>query len=423
MKSRQLVLGVMCLFVVLPCRAQLTIEECYRKAQANYPLIRQYDLIEKSRAYHLANANRGYVPQIAFSAKASYQSDVTKLPFAPGQLDFLGVEIPVLSKDQYGVSVEVAQTIWDGGAIRAGKERIEAEAEVEKRHTEVSLYQINNRINQLYFGILLADAQLRQNVLYREELARRYRQVESCVENGVGNQADLDAVKITLLQAEQSRIQFEYTRRSYVEMLAQFIGEEIDPTTEFVRPAVVPVPAGIDRPELRWYDSQIKRLHAQDRSTQAGLMPKLGLFFTGGYGKPGLDMFENSFSPYYVAGVKLSWNVSNFYTRRNDKRRIDNDIRAVELQRETFLFNIDLDLAQKSNAMTRNVEQLRYDDEIIALRRSVCRASEAKMANGTLPGTDFMRDVTAVQMAQQEKIFHEIELLLSMYEMKFITNR
>lgn len=140
MKSRQLVLGVMCLFVVLPCRAQLTIEECYRKAQANYPLIRQYDLIEKSRAYHLANANRGYVPQIAFSAKASYQSDVTKLPFAPGQLDFLGVEIPVLSKDQYGVSVEVAQTIWDGGAIRAGKERIEAEAEVaEAPHRDVAL--------------------------------------------------------------------------------------------------------------------------------------------------------------------------------------------------------------------------------------------------------------------------------------------
>lgn len=141
-------------------------------------------------------------------------------PLQPGQLDFLGVEIPVLSKDQYGVSVEVAQTIWDGGAIRAGKERIEAEAEVEKRHTEMSLYQINNRINQLYFGILLADAQLRQNVLYRESWHAVTGRAQSRVSKTAwATRPDLDAVKITLLQAEQSRIQFEYiTPGSYVEM-------------------------------------------------------------------------------------------------------------------------------------------------------------------------------------------------------------
>ena len=274
-----------------------------------------------------------------------------------------------------------------------------------------------------YDGILLSDAQIRQNTLYQEELERNLRQVESYVANGVGNQADLDAVKISRLKAQQSRIQYETTRRAYVEMLARLIGEEIAPDAEFVKPMPSPSPAGrVNRPELLLYDSQIANLQAQDKSVVSGLMPKLGLFFTGGYGKPGLNMLEDEFAAYYVAGLKLSWNLGGFYTRRTSKRQLREGIRGVELQRETFLFNLDIDRAQKNNEITRYVEQLRYDDEIVALRTAVKEASAAKMANGTLSGTDFMRDVNAQQMAEQEKIFHEIELLLSIYDLKYITN-
>lgn len=407
----------------LPCAGQITIEECYRKAQANYPLIKQYDLIEKSREYNLANASKGYVPQVSFSAKASYQSDVTRLPFDFSSLGISGVDIPTLSRDQYGATIDVTQTVWDGGTIRSRKEEIRTSAEVEKKNTDVALYQIRARVNQLFFGILLSDAQIRQNTLYQEELERNFRQVESYVANGVGNQADLDAVKISRLKAQQSRIQYETTRRAYVEMLARLIGEEIAPDAEFVKPMPSPSPAErINRPELSLYDSQIANLQAQDKSVVSSLMPKLGLFFTGGYGKPGLNMLEDEFAAYYVAGLKLSWNLGGFYTRRTSKRQLREGIRGVELQRETFLFNLDIDRAQKNNEITRYVEQLRYDDEIVALRTAVKEASAAKMANGTLSGTDFMRDVNAQQMAEQEKIFHEIELLLSIYDLKYITN-
>ena len=269
---------------------------------------------------------------------------------------------------------------------------------------------------------MLADAQIRQNKLYQEELERNYRQIESYIANGVGNQSDLDAVKINRLKAEQSRIQFVSTRKAYVEMLSRLVGEPIGEDVEFVKPAVLRAGGEVNRPELQLYDSQIRHLQVKDKEIVSGLMPKFGLFFTGGYGKPGLNMLEDDFAAYYVAGVKLSWNMGNFYTRRNSKRQLRDNVRAVELQRETFLFNLDLDMTQKNNEIEKYVEQLRYDDEIIALRNSVKEASVAKVANGTLSGTDFMRDVNAEQLAVQDKIFHEIELLLVMYNLKYITN-
>lgn len=403
--------------------AQITIEDCYRKAQANYPLIQQYDLIEKTKEYNLSNANKGYLPQIMFSAKATYQSDVTQLPIDFSQLGVQGINIPTLSKDQYGATLDVNQTIWDGGAIVSQKETIRTASEVEKKSNDVNLYSINERVNQLFFGILLADAQIRQNQLLQDDLKRNYEQVKSYMQNGIANQADLDAIRVDQLKAEQTKIQFVNTKKAYTEMLSKLIGEEINMDTEFVKPdATRPAFHAINRPELDLFDAQINNFETNNREINAGLMPKFGLFVTGGYGKPGLNMLENDFSAYYLVGARISWNIGNFYTRKNRKKQIQTSIRTIETQRETFLFNTNIDVVQKENSINSYFDQLKYDDEIIELRGSVKRASEAKMANGTLSGSDLTRDINAEQMAMQDKILHEMELLLAIYNLKFATN-
>ncbi len=422
MKTKSISL-VLALLACSPCFAQLRIEDCYQKAQANYPLIKQYDLIEKTKEYNLSNANKGYLPQVMFSAKATYQSDVTQIPIDFSQMGIQGVEIPSLSKDQYGATVDVNQTIWDGGAIKSQKEGLRTAAEVEKKNVEVSIYSINERVNQLYFGVLLADEQIRQNQLLQDELKRNYDQVQSYVQNGIANQADLDAIKVDQLKAEQNKTRFVNTKKAYTEMLSKLIGEEVNANTEFVKPdATRPATHTINRPELELFDAQIKNLETKNREINAGLMPKLGLFATGGYGKPGLNMLSNDFDAYYIVGAKISWNIGNFYTKKNSKRKVQTNIRSVETQRETFLFNTHLDIVQKDNNINSYFDQLKYDDEIIALRGSVKRASEAKMANGTLSGSDLTRDINAEQMAMQDKILHEMELLLAIYNLKFATN-
>lgn len=184
---KKLIIIHLMFFCSIAAFSQLTIEECYAKAQVNYPQIKQYDLIEKSKGYDLSNAGKGYLPQITFSAKVSYQSDVTQLPIDLSQLGIQGVSIPSLSKDQYGATVDLNQVIWDGGAIKSKKEDIRTSSEINKKSIEVELYSINERVNQVFFGVLLFDAQIEQNRLYQEELQRNYDQVSSWVQNGIAN--------------------------------------------------------------------------------------------------------------------------------------------------------------------------------------------------------------------------------------------
>ena len=406
-----------------PCFAQLSIEACYEKARANYPLIKQYGLIEKTKEYNLSNAAKGYLPQVTFSAQATYQSDVTEIPIDLDAIGLTGVKIPSVSQDQYKMELALSQTLWDGGAIRSERKTLRTQAEVDQRDMDVSMYAINERVNQLYFGVLLAEAQLEQNKVLQAELRRNCDQVSSYIKNGIANQSDLDAIQVDLLKAKQTEAQFEHTKRAYREMLSRLIGEEIGEETRLVKPeAVRPLTKENNRPELELYQARIRNLQAQDSRITAGMMPKLGLFVTGGYGKPGLDMFEDNFKAYYLAGVRLSWNLGSLYTVKDDRRKIQTSIRAIETQRETFLFNTSLDVAQRDASIDKYVAQLSYDDEIIALRGSVKRASEAKMANGTLSGTDLTRDIHAEQSAIQDKILHEIELLMAIYNLRYAIN-
>lgn len=400
-------------------QATLQLEVCHQKAKANYPLIRRYELIEKSKEYNLSNAGKGYLPQFSLSAKASYQSEVTKIP-----ISVPGIDIKGLSKDQYSATIDITQTIWDGGVIGSKKNITNANADVEKKQLDVDLYTINDRVNQLYFGILLLDAKLTQNELLQEELLRNYNLISSYIQNGIANQADLDAIKVEQLKTAQNKTQLLSNRRSYLDMLALLIGESLDKSTILQKPEREDLinSSQVNRPELKLFDAQLNSLEIQKKSIKTGYMPKLGLFLTGGYGKPGLNMLDNDFSPYYIGGVRLSWNFGSLYTQKNDKKLIEINQDNLLTQRETFLFNTSLETTQEQQEIEKNRDLLKYDDEIISLRNNVKRAAEAKVANGTLTVTDLMREINNEDLAKQDKIQHEIELLLSIYNLKYTTN-
>ena len=414
------------LFITMQTFAQLSIEECYEKARANYPLVNQYGLIELARDYNLSNAAKAWLPQVQLSAKASYQSDVTKIPIDFSQIpipQLAAMDIPELSKDQYGATIEVSQTLWDGGATEARRKVIAASAEAEKADLEVSLYAVKERVNQLFFGILMCDALLEQNRLFQNELQRNLEQIAALAKSGLANQADIDAVRVEQLKAKQNFTQVSHNRKAYLQMLAAFIGENLDENTLLQKPnATFTNSTEILRPELAFFDSKLLSLDASQNEIKADLMPKFGLFLTGGYGNPGLNMFKDGFSAYYIGGVRLSWNIGSFYTFKNRQNLLNTNRNAIEIQRETFLFNTSLNQSSKENEIDKYREMLKSDEEIIALRNSVKRATEAKVANGTASATDLMRDITAEQMAKQDKILREIEMLQAIYNLKFTIN-
>lgn len=399
--------------------AQITLEDCQRKTQANYPLVRQYDLIEQTKEFNLANASKGNLPQFALSAKATYQSEVTELP-----VQLPGVDIKGMPKDQYQVMLELRQTIWDGGIIRSRKEMTKAASEVDREKLNVDMYALIERVNQLYFGILLLDEQLVQNDLLQDEWGRSLKQVSSYMENGIASQADVDAVKVEQLNTRQKRIELATMRQAYLDMLSLFVGEQITPGTRLVKPQEEQPPVlENNRPELLWFEAQNGRLEVQKESLKSHVMPALGLFVQGAYGNPGLNMLKNEFTPYYIAGVRMSWNFGNLYTLKNDRRLIDTHRRQLESNREVFLFNTRLQATQQNSAVVSMRRQMVDDEEIIRLRAAIRRAAEAKVANGTLTVTEMLREITSESLARQTKALHEIQLLMNIYQLKYTINK
>ena len=408
------------LLYVAGAYAQITLEECQRKTQDNYPLVHQYGLVEKTKEYNLENAAKGYLPQFALSAKASYQSDVTEIP-----AKLPGVDLKGLSKDQYQVMLELQQKIWDGGGIRMQKKQTIAEAEVEKEKLNVDMYALNDRVNDLYFGILLLDEQIKQNTLLQDELERNYRQITAYVENGIANQADLDAVKVEQLNTKQKRVDLVSSRAAYLKMLSLLVGEALSPETVLEKPvpqSMVSAVSEIRRPELALFDAQGAGLQVQEKALNVRHLPQFGLFVQGAYGNPGLDMLKNEFSPYYMAGVRFSWNFGSLYTLKNDRRVIEKKRQQLDNNRDVFLFNTRLEMTQQDQAIHSLEKQMRDDDEIIRLRTNIRKAAEAKVANGTLTVTEMLRELTNESLARQSKAMHEIQRLMGIYQLKYTTN-
>lgn len=397
--------------------AQLTLEACYRAARENYPLVRQFDLIERTKDFTVENATKSYFPQLGFSGKASYQSDVTKMPFS-----IPGVEFG-LDKDQYQLVLELNQTIWDGGAVRNRKEEARAKSEVQKGQLEVNLYALDDRVNQLFFGMLLIDAQLAQNALLQAQLARNHGQVSACMQQGVANQADLDAVAVEQLNARQTEGELRVNRKAYAEVLGLLTGRKGIDAERLVKPSATVEPLEENRrPELSLYESQRRQLSVQEKGLTARYMPKLGVFAQGAYGDPGLNMLKGGFEPYYIAGLRLSWNISDLYTRKNDKRLLAASRDDIDVQEAVFRLNNRMEAAQHWRTVEKIDTLMKNDDELIRLRTNIRKSAEAKVANGTLTVTEMLREVTAEDQAKQAKALHEIQRLQALYDIKYTMN-
>ncbi len=392
-----------------------SVEELQRAAEGNYPLVKQYNLIEQSRDFTVSNASKGYLPQLSMSGKVSFQSDVTQLPTAmPG--------ITPMNKDQYQALLEVNQTIWDGGAIESQKRVARATAESEMKRNDADLYVIRERVNQLFFGILLYEEQIKQTSILTDELNNNLRKISAFVENGIATKSDLDAVKVEILKAAQRMEELRMSERTYREVLAALTGTPGVKSDGLKRPSAELTSSENRRPELEYFNSQLNLITNQESSIRAASMPRLNLFLQGGYGNPGLNMLKNEFSTYYIGGVRLAWNIGSLYTRGNSLKKLETGKESIRVQRETFLFNNSLAEMQQINEVTKLVKQLKADDEIIALRESIKRAAEERVQEGTLSVSDLIREINAHNLARQERATHEIMHMMAIYSIKYLKN-
>ena len=410
-------------FAFLTSMAQ-TLNECQQAAERNYPLIKQMDLIRQTTDLTMSNIQKGWLPQLSATAQSTYQSDVTAFPEQMQTLyKQMGISMEGLRKDQYRVGIDVQQLVFDGGVIKNQKEMARLQGVVESAQNEVSMYSIRQRVNEMYFALLLLDERILLNKDLQALLDGNEKKLASMYRKGTAAEVDYLNVKVERLNVMQQLTSLQLQRQAVARMLSVFCGIEVKNVT---KPEVVGTSAENNRPELRLIDSQIRLTYAQEKALHSALMPRLGVFASGFYGYPGYNMFEDmmhrKWSLNGMIGARLTWNIGALYTLKSDKAKLKLMRQSAENSREVFLFNNHLEQIQQDENISRYRKLMADDEEIIAIRSSIRKAAESKLAHGIIDVNDLVREINAENAARVQQSMHEIEMLKEIYHQKYTKN-
>lgn len=411
------------ILMMLPAMAQAqTLEECQRAAKQNYPLIRQYGLIEKTTSLNVANIQKGWLPQVTASAQATLQTDVTAFPDKLQTVfQQTGITMDGLKKDQYRVGIDVQQTVYDGGNIKSQKEIARRQGELQSRQNEVTMYNVRKSVNEMYFSLLLVDEQIRLNADLQTVLEGNETKLAAMLKGGTASESDWQNVKAERLNVVQKMTGLQSQRTALARMLSIFCGIEVNGLVKPEMPENMNPSINL-RPELKALDAQLRLTDAQERALDAAMMPRLGVFAQGYYGYPGYNMFEDMMSRKFswngMVGARLTWNIGALYTRKNDKAKLQVQRETTEVNRERFLFDNNLEQIEQNENISRYRQMMTDDEEIISLRSSIRKAAESKLAHGIIDVNDLVREINSENKARVEQCIHEIEMLKEIYDLK-----
>jgi outer membrane protein TolC len=394
--------------------AVLSIDSCYARAARNYPVIKQYELIEKSKEYTIANANKAWFPHISITGIGAYIISglpTISMPNSP----------PAEKKDLQFIGIgQLNQTIWDGGATHTQKEVAKASAAADKASVDVAMFELRERINQLFFGILVIDAQMEQLDILVANLTRSLNSAKLTSDNGLAYRSDVDEVNAELLNVKQRKIEFLYARKGFTDMLSFMTATALNEASQLEKPAVTGDYLSLTnrRPELNLYASQLRVVEASSSFDKVAVMPKFGVMAAGILIEPGIAFGTETMNSLAIAGLSLSWNTSGLYrlSTSNKLNRIKQE--RIGNQQETFLFNNALQLKQGSNEIEKQLEIIKNDDEIVMLKSRIRNAYQLKYDNGICSMNDLINSINRESEAKRNQALHQVQLLSAIYSYK-----
>ncbi|MEJ7740568.1 MAG: TolC family protein [Chitinophagaceae bacterium] len=410
----------LCSLLPIACFTQvLTLEKSQELARLNYPLVKQKQLIRQTADINIANLGKSYLPQLSLGGQATYQSDVTQV-----SIPVSGFKIEPPGKDQYKVTADINQLLYDGGTTKHQKALQLLNASVEDQQVEVELYSLKERINQVFLSILYLDEQMKQADLIKEDLQTGIKKVEAQVENKIAFRSSLNLLKAEWLKADQRLIELKASRKGLTETLGLFLNRQLDENVKLEKPETpILAMASISRPEITLFSNQSQLLDHQKKLIEAKNRPRSGLFFQGGYGRPALNLLKNEFDFFYIGGIRLNWSLGGLYIRKKEKQLIDINQQIVHIRKDQFLLNTNTQLTQQATEIEKLNKLITSDNEIIALRVSVKNAAKAQLENGVITANDYLREVNAEDLSRQAMISHQLQLLQATINYSTITGK
>ena len=406
MKQIALILFTLFTIPVLGQQA-ITLQECYELVTVNYPLAKQSQLLKTQNQLDNEIISNAKLPQFNLNVQATYQSDVIEVPIPNSSIE-------PLNKDQYRATFSVNQLIYNAGATDASLYVKSAQLKTKQKQIEVSLYQLKQQINLLYFSILLTQESYLLLKAKEAQLQAKIKEVKSGVKYGVLLPASDKVLEAELLKINQQFIEVENNKIAFIETLSSLIGKTLNNSTTFQRSLVeTQLNDDINRPELELFQYKKEEIESSEALISKQNAPKVLGFATGGYGNPGLNMLDNSFQPFYTVGVKLNWNVFDWNTNKNERKSLAVNKDIVDNEAEIFKLNTNIDLNKQQREIEKIESIISSDLGIIELRKEVLQTADSQLINGVITSSAYITELTNLFEDENTLVNHKFQLQLA----------
>jgi len=387
----------------------LQLYECHRSAIENHPYFKQKELFSQSKELRTKNHTANWYPSLDLNGKYTWQNEVVELPIP---VDIPGFETPLMPHYNYKLSLDIQQTIYDGGITKSSKKLEESKLLVNQQQVEVSLNLLKEQVNQLFFYILALQQQEKSIQLKLDELEDKYTIIESGIRNEIFLEADLDIMKAEILKVKQMLSEISITKSSVFQMLGDLAAMDLQEGATLALPASdVAAMVEIPRPEQVLYDLQILNLDASMDLVSKQRHPKAYVFGSFAYGNPGLNFFRDEFRGFYVLGAGLKWNIWDWSKTSRSKQDISIQQEIIRSQKAAFDKNLNIQLAEKVAEISKYEEAVRRDEEIVLLREKISKSAASQMENGVITTSDYITELNAETEARIRLETHRIQLV------------
>lgn len=388
----------------------LTLDDCIAAAMKNHPLAGQNDIYTQSDDLQQKNILNGKLPQLNLNGQATYQNEVMELPFKVP-----GTTTPDIPKAQYKVTLDANQLIYGGGAIDAQGNVEDYSRQINQLNNTAELYKMKERINQLYFSILLSDLNSEVIANTIADLNSRLSRVNVSVREGVVLPSSSEVLQAEILKAGQRLLEVKSQKRALINTMQVLTGLSINENTTFAQPAQQVDLATYTnlRPEYGVFGLMQQKLDATKKLTVTRDLPKVYGFGVAGYGNPGYNIFKEGSAFFYTVGAKVTWNFWNWNQTDREKQILDLNSKLIENQKSAYDLANRAQVQQYLADIAKADELLNSDEEIIKLRKSITLSAASQLENGTLTSTEYITEQLAEEQAFLNRNLHQVMLLQS----------
>jgi len=383
----------------------LTVQQCRELAVKNSALQQKKLYAESVNALQIRNLHSNSLPRIQVGAQATWQSDVFGLPIESPLF-----KVPEVPKDQYKLSVDVAQRIWDGGSDRYLRQQRDLERDLAAAQVDVDVYPLREIVTDLYFRVLLLQESEAVLALSKQDLQTRLRQADATVAEGAALRTSADQVRIQILRTEQQIAATQADKQIVLEILEKWVGQKVVPVLAVKNQPVVAEPIGTGRPEYALFSLQQRTLQLNKEALALRAQPRVEAFAQGGMGRPNpFNFFETGFKPFALIGLRAVWMPIDWGNKGREAQVLDIQMKNIQAQQQFFDQRLEASYLKDEQDAAKWTAQLAQDYVILGLQTDIMRRADAQVKNGVMTMTDYLAQANLLTQAQLTRKMHEVQ--------------